>query len=69
MCYEQAMDMDNPWITLLKAWICTCAENLWIACSIRRLRKMKGTEHGFRQSSNTDINHPTACLSEEELQA
>ena len=26
---------DNPWIALLKAWICTLRDNPWIVCSIR----------------------------------
>ena len=55
ICYAQTMDVDNPWIVLLKAWIRACTDNLCIACSIRRSCEMKGTEHGFGQSSDTDM--------------
>ena len=51
--YVQTMDMDNP----------------WIACSIHRSGKTKGTEHGFGQSSDTDIRLMAGCLSEQELPA
>ena len=63
------MDVDNPWIAPLKAWIYACANNPWIACSIRRSREMKDTEHGFGQSSDTAICYRAGCLSEQELQA
>ena len=65
----QTVDVDNPWIVLLKVWICACANNPWIACSIFRSHKMKGTEDGFRQSSNTDVRHTVGCLNKQELVA
>ena len=55
--------MYKPWIrTILglccsKAWICTCMDNSWIACSIHTSCKTKSTEHGSGQSSDTDVHH------------
>ena len=46
ICYVQTVDPDNP----------------WIACSICRSHKAKGIEHGFRQSSDTDVRHTEGCL-------
>ena len=52
-----------------QAWIHACVDNSWIACSICRSFKVKGTEHGFGQSSDTDICHMAGCLSKQEFQA
>ena len=70
ICYAQTVDVDNPWIVLLKAWIHTCVDNSRIGSSIRRLRRTKGTEHdGFGQSSDAGIRHTANYLSEQEVSA
>ena len=53
VCYAQTVDLDNP----------------WIACSICRSHKTKGIEHGFGQSSDTDVHHTEGCLSKLEFSA
>ena len=65
-CYVQTVDVDNPrGLHCSKhAWLCTCADNPWIGCSIHRSHKTKGTEHRFGQSSDTDVCHMVLRLFE-----
>lgn len=43
------IDLDNPCCSKHGS-ACACMDDPWIAYSICRLHKIKGNEHGFRQS-------------------